>query len=91
MTSRDIVKLAFQYQEQPQVPYSIEMSQEQAAALTKHYGSAAWQQKNTTYIGSIRGVDNFLSGAGMVKTADGGMRDMLGCVWQMGTTHHLVD
>ncbi len=91
MISRDIVKLAFQYREPPQVPYYIELTGGQKTALARHYRNPEWQKAHPTYIGSIRGVDNFLSGAGMTKTADGGMRDILGCVWQMGTTHHLTD
>ena len=91
MTPRDVVKLAFQYQETEQVPYCFGVSQGQANALTQHYGDASWRDRVVTYIGQIWGVDNFLSLAGMSEQPDGSKRDCLGCSWLLGTTHHLVD
>jgi len=91
LTPRDVVKLAFQYQETEHVPYCFGVSQEQSDALTQHYGGDSWQDGIVTYIGGLTGVDNFLSKAGLTEQSDGSQRDCLGCVWQMGSTHHLVD
>jgi len=91
LTPRDVVKLAFQYQETEHVPYCFAVSQEQGNALTQYYGDASWQDGVVTYIGHLSGVDNFLSKAGLAEQADGSQRDCLGCAWQMGSTHHLVD
>ena len=91
MKPRDVTKLAFQYQETEYVPYSFEVDEEQARALTEHHGDASWQEGITTYIAPLTGVDNFLSGSGLTKQADGSQRDCLGCTWQMGSTSHLVD
>ena len=91
MTPRDLVKLAFQYQETERVPYSFSVSPEQANALTEYYGDPSWRERAVTYIGSIAGVDNFLSMADFRDEPDGSQRDCLGCAWQMGSTHHLVD
>ena len=91
MTPRDVVKLAFQYQETRDVPYSFSVSPVQTEALTRYYGNASWQKWVVTYIGQITGVDNFLSLAGLQPQADGTYRDCLGCTWEMGSIHHLVD
>ena len=91
LTARDVVKLAFQYRETQHVPYSFSVSEEQANALTEYYGDASWQDGVVSYIGGLAGVDNFLSKEALVEQPDGSQRDCLGCVWQMGSTHHLVD
>lgn len=90
LAPRDVVKLAFQYQETKHVPYCFAVSQEQANALTQYYGDASWQDGVVAYIGNLAGVDNFLSKAGLVEQPDGSQQDCLGCVWEMGSTHHLV-
>ncbi len=90
-TPRDVVKLAFQYQETEHVPYIFSVTQEQASALTEYCGDPSWQESIVTYIEGVAGVDNFLSMAGMTEQADGSQRDCIGCAWQMGSMHHLVD
>ena len=91
MTPRDLVKLAFQYQEIDQVPYSFSVTPEQTEALTGHYGNDGWQKEVVTYIDHLTGVDNLLSLAGLSQRPDGAQQDCLGCVWLLGSTHHLVD
>ena len=91
MKPRDVVKLAFQYQETEYVPYCFPVSPEQAQALTRHYGGESWRDSVTAYLGAIWGIDNFLSLAGMTEQSDGSKRDCLGCAWLLGSTHHLVD
>lgn len=91
LTPRDVVKLAFQYQETEHVPYCFSVDQAQANALTQYYGDASWQDDVVACIGHLAGVDNFLSKAALVEQTDGSQRDCLGCVWQLGSTHHLVD
>jgi len=91
VTPRDTVKLAFQYQETEHVPFTLGLGKDQEAALTRHYGNDSWQAQAVPCIQTIGGVDNFLSLAGMTELPDGSQRDCLGCVWRMGTTHHLVD
>ena len=91
LTPRDVVKLAFQYQETEHVPYSFQVDPEQARALTQYYGDASWQDDVVAYVGHLTGVDNFLSKAALTEQTDGSQRDCLGCVWQMGSIHHLVD
>ena len=91
MTPRDIIKLAFQYQETANVPYSFSVSPDQEKALTEYYGDESWREKITRYFGGVSGVDNFLSMAGFEEMPDGTKVDCLGCRWKMGTTHHLVE
>lgn len=91
MQPRDIVKLAFQYQETICVPYSFDVSPERASELTRFYGSASWRERVTSFIAGLTGVDNFLSLAGLSPQPDGTQRDILGCSWRMGIIHHLED
>ena len=91
LTPRDVVKLAFQYQETEHVPYSFGVGREHANALNQYYGDASWQDDVVDYMGSLSGVDNFLAKAALAEQPDGSHRDCLGCVWQMGSTHPLVD
>ena len=91
MVPRDVVKLAFQYQQTEHVPYCFPVSPEQGDALSRHYGSPSWRDRVVPYVGHIWGVDNFLSLAGMTEQPDGAKRDCLGCSWLLGSTHHLVD
>lgn len=91
MLPRDIVKLAFQFQEHPEVPFSFNASPAQEAGLTAHYGDESWRQKARPYMCHLSGVDNFLSLAGFQDQSDGTTRDVLGCIWKMGSTHHLVE
>ena len=90
MIPRDVVKLAFQFQEQREVPFDFNVSPEQAVGLTAHYGGEQWREWAHRYVKWMAGVDNFLSRNGMEKLPNGYERDSLGCVWQMGSTHHLV-
>ena len=64
LSPRNIIKLAFQYQETEYVPYIVELSEYQKNALTKYYGNFDWQSKVIEYLsvtGGITGVDNFFS------------------------------
>lgn len=90
MLPRDVVKLAFQFQETSQVPFTFGVSREQAAALTEHYGDPEWPTRVPAYLSGVAGVDNFMSYAGFAELPDGCVRDIFGCVWKMGSTHHLV-
>ena len=85
---RDVVKLAFQFQETDYVPYSFPRSLEQEEALTACYGGERWQDRLTTYIGRLTGFDCFLTLEEMIPQPDGSMRDCLGCSWLMGTTSY---
>ena len=90
MKPRDLVKLTFQYQETERVPYCFSLTPEQTPLLTQHYGADSWQRSIVNYIGRLSGVDNFLRHAGLTPAGGTRERDCLGCVWQMGSTHHLV-
>ena len=86
MMPRDMIKLAFQYQETEHVPYCFNISRQQADALTQHYGTGAWREKIVDYIGHIAGVGHYMHCKGL----PGGLtEDSFGCVWQMGSIHHL--
>ena len=50
---RDIIKLAFQYQEKKFLPYVFEVTPSQKKALTKYYGDQQWQKQITNYIGWV--------------------------------------
>jgi len=88
---RDVLKLAFQFQPTEVIPYCFSVSDEQAAALTAHYGGDGWAGKVVRFFGWVSSVDNFLCREPLVELPDGTRRDCLGCRWRMGTTHHLVD
>ena len=88
---RDVVKLAFQYQETDCVPYTLSLNPDQGAARTEFYSAESWRERVVRYLADVAGVDNFLAHEGFVSRDDGMQRDCLGCVWQMGSTHHLVD
>ena len=91
MIPRDVVKLAFHYQETEQVPYVIWLKKEQTEALTEHYGSDSWRDSMADYVSVLAGIDNFMSCAGFAEQDDGSQRDLFGCAWQMGSSHHMVD
>ena len=91
MIPRDVVKLAFQFKEQREIPFGFEFTEEQAAGLTAHYGGEHWRTWAPPYIYWIAGVDNFLKLSGIEKLPNGYERDALGCVWNSGATHHLVE
>jgi len=93
---RDIVKLAFQYQETKFIPYYLELTQLQNQALTKYYGGKQWQNSVTNYINHITGVDNFLSlllGVSSILDFEkmSIQSDSFGCTWKLGAACHLVD
>lgn len=90
MIPRDIVKLAFHYRETPQVPYVIWLKKEQSEGLTRYYGSDEWRKGMVDYLAVMAGIDNFMSYAGFEPQPDGSRRDRFGCLWQMGSSHHLV-
>ncbi|MDI7277328.1 MAG: hypothetical protein QME94_15230, partial [Anaerolineae bacterium] len=91
MLPRDVAKLAFQFQQHSEIPFCFNASQEQQTGLTQWYGGEHWREKLPHYFSYLTGVDNFLSLAGY-HTLPGGLdRDCLGCVWKMGSTHHLVE
>ena len=90
MIPRDVVKLAFQFTEHPEVPYTFAVTKEQEAGLTAHYGGDGWKETIRPYFSWLTGVDNFLSAAGFEELPDGYKKDICGCVWNMGSTHHLV-
>ena len=91
MSPRDLVKLAFQYQETDVVPYSFSVTPEQTEALTRHYGHDGWQEGVRTCVEHLTGVDNLLKEAGLSQRPDGAQQDCLGCTWLLGSTHHLID
>ena len=91
MNYRDVMKLAFQYQETEYLPITVRLTPEQREALTQFYGDDSWQERFVDYIGTMTGVDNFLSLAPMETFENDVVRDNLGCTWQMGSTHHLMD
>jgi len=91
MTPRDVVKLAFQFQEYPEIPFCFNASPEQEAALTAHYGGDHWEEWVKPYIALLSGVDNLFSHAGYEELPDGRVRDCFGCVWELGNIHRLVE
>ncbi len=84
---REIMKLAFQYQETEYVPYIFWAGGVQIPALAKYYHDESWRNRVIEYVGDLTGVDNFLSLAGCVTQGDGSQRDCLGCSWQRGSIH----
>jgi len=72
------------------VPYALWISENQATGLDEYYGDNSWRQRKIEYIGGVTGVDNFMGQAPMESQPDGSKRDIFGCSWLMGTTHHLV-
>jgi len=91
MIPRDVVKLAFQFQEPPETPFLFNATEEQQAGLTAHYGDERWREWTRPYIAYVSGVDNFLSAAGYEVLPNGYRKDCLGCVWDFGNIHHLVE
>ncbi len=98
LSPRNIIKLAFQYQETEYVPYIVELSEYQKNALTKYYGNFDWQSKVIEYLsvtGGITGVDNFFSleqGVNSLLDLDkmSVQKDSFGCTWKLGAACHLV-
>ena len=88
---RDIIKLVFQFQEAASIPFCFGVNEARQKALTEFYGDDSWESRRPRFFGGADGVDNFLSHWGMTPQPDGSQRDCLGCCWQMGSTHHLVD
>lgn len=91
MIPRDVVKLAFQFKEQREIPFIFDPSEEQAAALTAHYGGEDWREMAPRYTYVMAGVDAFFR-RGEAEMLPGGLRrDWLGCVWREGIANHLVE
>jgi uroporphyrinogen decarboxylase len=91
MSPRDVMKLAFQFKEHAEIPFLFNCSEDQAAGLTAYYGGEDWKKIPRNYVCRITGVDNFLSLAGYQEIAPDRYRDRIGCVWEFGSTHHLVE
>ena len=73
---RDIVKMAFQYQQTEYVPYGYWLDEKQEAALNDYYGDESWRSRIIDYIGDMGFIDGFLSANGMIKQSDGSERDL---------------
>jgi len=91
MKPRDVVKLAFQFTEHSEIPFTMDLSTDQEQELSRYYGNEDWKKQAKPYMKTITGVDNFLSAAGFEKLSGRLRRDCFGCVWDMGSTHHLVE
>ena len=91
MLPRDTAKLAFQFQQCDEIPFAFNLAPEREQELTDHWGSDAWRDRVRPYFSGLTGVDNFLSLNGLEDLPNGLKRDCFGCVWQMGSTHHLVE
>ncbi|HOF41831.1 MAG TPA: hypothetical protein PLD73_17310 [Candidatus Hydrogenedentes bacterium] len=89
---RDVVKLAFQFQETEFVPYDDLMLYEHDQALSAWFGDEHWrEQHSVSYLGALTGFDGSLTLAGMTPQPDGTQKDILGCSWRMGNISHLED
>ena len=91
---RDVVKLAFHYQETEFVPYFFDFSGlplEQEVALTKYYGSQDWKRQVIRYLDLFQFIDGYFSLNGISKQEDGSEKDSFGSSWIMGSTSHLVN
>ncbi len=91
MIERDFIKIAFQMKESSTVPFSFFMTDEYEKGLSEYSGSDCWKEMIPPYIEKVTVVDNFLRLAGLETTPDGYARDSFGCVWDMGTTNHLIE
>ena len=87
---RDVVKLAFQFQEYDEIPFCFNASPDQQAGLTAHYGGEYWRDMVRPYIGRLTDLDAYLSLAGSTALPGGLEKDPFGCVWRRGSTMHLV-
>jgi uroporphyrinogen decarboxylase len=90
MVPRDIVKLAFHYQETEEVPHVLWLGKNHSEQLTRYYGGDSWRKDLVDYVAVLAGIDNFMSYAGFTQQDDGAQRDAFGCAWQMGSSHHQV-
>lgn len=103
LNPRDVVKLAFQYQETDYIPYYFEISLDRERSLSEYYGeyltggNELWRSRIIKYIGQITGVDQYISLAGLIPQEDGSERDSFGYSYKgdtknrMGSIFHLVD
>ena len=91
MLPRDVAKLAFQFHQSEEIPFAFSLAPEREEELTAHWGSDAWRGHVRPYVSHLAGVDNFLGLAGLDDLPGRRVRDCFGCVWQMGSTHHLVE
>jgi len=92
MLPREVTKLAFQFQQHEEIPFIFwPAPPEQEEALTAHYGNEDWRQSHRPYIRLISGIDNLFGHNGLEELDGDRVRDCLGCVWQLGTTHHLIE
>lgn len=91
MIPRDVAKLAFQFHQHDEIPFNVRLYESHQEKLTAHYGNEDWHQMVRPYFHLLTGVDNLLSLAGVEELGEDRVRDCLGCVWHMGTTHHLVE
>ena len=59
MVPKDVVKLAFQFKEQREIPFNFDVSKEQAAELTYYYRGEHWRKMAPRYTYLMAGVDAF--------------------------------
>ena len=91
LTPRDVVKLAFQFQQHPEIPFLFNATPEQEEGLTEHYGGECWREWTKPYVKRMSGVDGPFSLAGYEETPDGYSRDSFGAVWDFGSILHLIE
>lgn len=103
---RDIVKLAFQYQETENIPYRIILNKTQEKLLMEYYGTNSLKGMKKNYFGFLTSVDIFLLlGSGRFDDVDYQtgfvdiskakpktvLEDKFGCKWKMGNPMHIID
>lgn len=103
--ARDIVKLAFQFQETEFIPFVFKISLSQTKALTKYYGNDQWKKqiKNNPYRVPIKEFSYNLTGVDLALALEHGVddlfntkknsihKDSFGCTWKIGEPSHLMD
>lgn len=91
MTPRDVVKLAFQFKETAQTPFTFWVDSAYESKLDRHFGGAAWRESVPSYTTILTGFDMLMKKGGLEQLPDGLVRDPFGSVWRMADAPVLVE
>lgn len=83
MIPRDVVKLAFQFKETEQTPFTFWVDPAYEPKLDDYHGGPAWRDAVPHYTTILTGFDMLMKKGGLEQLPDGLVRDPFGSVWRL--------
>ncbi|MCK5672979.1 MAG: hypothetical protein KAH95_06370, partial [Spirochaetales bacterium] len=93
MLPKDITKLAFQFKETNNIPFTIFIDKTYNKQLDDYMGGSEWRNSIPKYTTIVSGVDLPLKKGGLELLPDGSLKDPFGTIWEMfeGNVPHLIE